>query len=76
MCRHRLNWPEGAANRRSAKAVAKMTGLEPLLSSLGEESLQVRGLAVRLLAKLRAGGLTVMFLLCNGSSPPARIGVQ
>ncbi|KAK9822367.1 hypothetical protein WJX81_002518 [Elliptochloris bilobata] len=38
--RHRLNWPEGAANRRSAKAVAKMTGLAPLLSSLGEESLQ------------------------------------
>ena len=39
--RHRLNWPEGAANRRSAKAVAKLTGLSPLLSSLGEESLQV-----------------------------------
>ena len=76
MRRHRLNWPEGAANRRSAKAVAKMTGLEPLLSSLGEESLQVRGLVVRLLVELHAGALNIMFLLCTEKFSPARIELQ
>ena len=56
--------------------MAKMTGLDPLLSSLGEESLQVRRPAVWLLATLHAGGLCVLILLCNGSFPPARTGVQ
>lgn len=56
--------------------MAKMTGLEPLLSSLGEESLQVRGLAVWLLAKLPGGGRSDMFLLCCESFPPAGTEVQ
>lgn len=35
-----LNWPGGAASRRSVRAVAKLSPLKTLMSSLGDKSLR------------------------------------
>lgn len=35
-----LNWPGGAASRRSVRAVAKLSPLKALMASLGDKSLR------------------------------------
>ena len=37
-CRLRLNWPEGAAHRKSVSAVQKLASLRKLLQDLGDHS--------------------------------------
>ena len=61
--RTELNWPGGAASRRSVRAVAKLLPLKQLMAALGDKSLRAHLDALLDLLMQARAAVTVSFAL-------------